>query len=258
MLLAIDAGNTNIVFGVHDGNSWIHEWRFNTLPIKNQIEYEVFLRLNFLENDLKLSDVDGVIISSVVPQLNTVLAEFWSALIECEHIFIGPKHYDLLPIVTGNPHQIGTDLMANAMAAYCLYKTDCIVVDFGTALTFTVVEASGKIHGVNIAPGLKTAIKSLAGNTAQLPEVPLVLPDSVIGKNTIHAIQAGVLWGYVSMVEGMLDRIQKELGTHFKVIATGGLSSILTPLHDRFEEVNRKLTLEGMRLIYEEISKRNL
>ena len=253
MLLAIDAGNTNIVFGIHDGNSWTHEWRFNTLPIKNQIEYEVFLRLNFLENDLKLSDVNGIIISSVVPQLNTILAEFWSNLIECEHVFIGPKYYSQLPITTSNPHHIGTDLMANAMAAHCIYKTDCIVVDFGTALTFTVVEASGNIHGVNIAPGLKTAIKALVGNTAQLPEVPLELPDSAIGKNTVHAIQAGVLWGYVSMVEGMLDRVQKEMGKNFKVVATGGLSSVLTPLHNRFDEVNRKLTLEGLRLIHERL-----
>lgn len=254
MLLAIDAGNTNIVFGIHNGEKWIHEWRFNTLPIKNQIEYEVFLRLNFLENDLKLSDVKGIIISSVVPQLNTILAEFWSSLIDCEHVFIGPKYYDQLPIVTGNPHQIGTDLMSNAMAAYGLYKTDCIVVDFGTALTFTMVESSGKILGVNIAPGLKTAIKSLVGNTAQLPEVPLELPESVVGKETIHAIQAGVLWGYVSMVEGMLDRIQNEIGRKFKVVATGGLSSILTPLHSRFDEVNRHLTLEGMRLIHKTIT----
>tara|TARA_R110000796_G_scaffold96719_1_gene203019 strand:- start:443748 stop:444512 length:765 start_codon:yes stop_codon:yes gene_type:complete len=253
MLLAIDAGNTNIVFGVHDGNAWIHEWRFNTLPIKNQIEYEVFLRLNFMENDLKLSDVDGIIISSVVPQMNGILAEFWSNLIECEHVFIGPKYYDQLPIITSNPHSIGTDLMANAMAAHCLYKTDCIVVDFGTALTFTVVEASGNIHGVNIAPGLKTAIKALVGNTAQLPDVPLELPTSVIGKNTVHAIQAGVLWGYVSMVEGMLDRIRKEMGRNFKVVATGGLSSVLTPLHDRFDEVNRHLTLDGLRLIHERL-----
>jgi type III pantothenate kinase len=115
------------------------------------------------------------------------------------------------------------------------------------------VEASGNIHGVNIAPGLKTAIKALVGNTAQLPEVPLELPTSVIGKNTVHAIQAGVLWGYVSMLEGMLDRIQNEMGRKFKVVATGGLSSILTPLHERFDEVNRNLTLEGLRLIHERI-----
>ncbi|GAB5526923.1 MAG: type III pantothenate kinase [Roseivirga sp.] len=254
MLLAIDAGNTNIVFGVHDGENWVQEWRFNTLPIKNQIDYEMFLRLNFLESNIRIGDVSRVIISSVVPQLNTILAEFWSSLIEAEHIFVGPKYYDQLPITTHNPHEIGTDLIANATAAHLLHGSDTIIVDFGTALTFTVVEASGNIQGVNIAPGLKTAIAALVGNTAQLPEVPLELPESSIGKNTIHAIQSGVLWGYVSMVEGMLDRIQRELGKETKVVATGGLSSILHPLHDRFDAVNPKLTLEGLRLIHNIIS----
>lgn len=254
MLLAIDAGNTNIVFGIHDGDNWIHEWRFNTVPVKQKIDYEMFLRLNFLEANLKLRDVSRVIISSVVPQINTILAEFWSAIIEAEHIFLGPKHYGRLPISTNNPHEIGTDLIANAVAAHTLYGTDTIVVDFGTALTFTVVEASGNIKGVNIAPGLKTSIAALVGNTAQLPEVPLTLPESAIGTNTVEAIQAGVLWGYVSMVEGMLDRIQKELGKETKVIATGGLSSILHPLHNRFDAVNPKLTLEGLRIIHGLIS----
>ena len=247
MLLAIDAGNTNIVFGIHDGHSWVHEWRFNTLPVKNQIEYEMFLRLNFLEENLKLEDVSGVVISSVVPQLNGILSEFSRPLIEHEPVFVGPKIYDKLPVSTQNPHQIGTDLVSNAMAGYTLYKENIIVVDFGTALTFTVVDSLGKVRGVNIAPGLKTAIKALIGNTAQLPEVPLELPDSVIGTDTISAIQNGVLWGYVSMVEGMLDRIEKEIGAKYKVVATGGLSSVLHPLHNRFDEVNRHLTLEGLR-----------
>ena len=152
---------------------------------------------------------------------------------------------------TQNPYEIGTDLLANAVAAKELHGGDTIVVDFGTALTFTVVDKDGLILGVNIAPGLKTAIKALVGQTAQLPEVPLELPESVLGKNTIHAIQNGVLWGYISMVEGMLDRIQKELGREVKVVATGGLSSILTPLHDRFDKVDRHLTLEGLRIIHQ-------
>jgi len=251
MLLAIDAGNTNIVFGIHDGTSWVHEWRFETVPIRNQIEYEMFLRLNFLESNLEMERVDQVVISSVVPELNTILANFAPALFNLKPIIVGPKIYDKLPIETGNPHKIGTDLIANAMAGYSLYEGNVIVVDFGTALTFTIVNENGKIEGVNIAPGLKTAISALVGNTAQLPEVPLELPESAIGKNTEHAIQAGVLWGYVSMVEGMLVRIKKEFGKPVKVVATGGLSSILHPLHDQFDDVNRKLTLEGLRLIAE-------
>jgi type III pantothenate kinase len=253
MLLAVDAGNTNIVFGIHDGSEWIHEWRFETVPIRNQIEYEMFLRLNFLEVGLDLEAVDTVIVSSVVPQLNTILNDFAPSLFNIEPIFVGPKIYDRLPIKTNNPHKIGTDLIANAMAGYSLFEGNVIVVDFGTALTFTVVNENGKIEGVNIAPGLKTAINALVGNTAQLPEVPLELPESAIGKNTVHAIQAGVLWGYVSMVEGMLKRIKKEFGKPVKVVATGGLSSILHPLHEQFDDVSRKLTLEGLRCIAESL-----
>lgn len=249
MLLAVDAGNTNIVFGIHDGIEWIHEWRFETVPVRNQIEYEMFLRLNFLESSLDLEAIDTVVVSSVVPQLNAILTAFSPSLFNIEPFFVGPKIYDQLPIETSNPHKIGTDLIANAMAAFTLYEGNVIVVDFGTALTFTVVNENGKIEGVNIAPGLKTAINALVGNTAQLPEVPLELPSSVIGKNTVHAIQAGVLWGYVSMVEGMLVRIKQEFGKPVKVVATGGLSSILHPLHEQFDEVSRKLTLEGLRCI---------
>lgn len=255
MLLAIDAGNTNIVFGIYKEGEWIHEWRFNTVPVKNQIEYEMFLRLNFLEANLKLEEVDGTVISSVVPQLNDILSEFSKPLIKREPLFVGPKIYEYLPVRTKRPYQIGTDLIANAVAGHVLYKQDIVIVDFGTALTFTIVGADGLIQGVNIAPGLKTAIKALVGNTAQLPEVPLELPDSVLGTDTIHAIQSGVLWGYVSMVEGMLDKIHAELGQKTKVVATGGLSSILHPLHQRFDEVKRHLTLDGLRLIHQIVNK---
>lgn len=253
MLLAIDAGNTNIVFGIHNGDTWTHEWRFETVPIRNQIEYEMFLRLNFLEANLKLDEVDGVVISSVVPQLNDILSEFSRPLIDKEPVFVGPKIYEQLPISTQNPYEIGTDLIANAMAAHTLYQDNIVIVDFGTALTFTVVDHGGDIQGVNIAPGLKTAIKALVGNTAQLPEVPLELPRSVIGKDTTSAIQNGVLWGYVGMVEGMLDRIRTEMEKEVKVVATGGLSSILHPLHDQFDEVNRHLTLEGLKFIHQAV-----
>lgn len=251
MLLAIDAGNTNIVFGLHDGEKWTHEWRFDTLPIRNQVEYEMFLRLNFLEANLKLEEVRGVVISSVVPQLYDILTEFSRPLIDQAPLFVGPAIYDKLPIATQNPHEIGTDLVANAVAGMVIHSGKVIIVDFGTALTFTIVDQSGKLRGVNIAPGLKTAINALVGQTAQLPEVPLALPESVIGTNTTMAIQNGVLWGYVSMVEGMLDRVQRELGESYKVVATGGLSSILHPLHNRFDVVDRHLTLEGLRVIHE-------
>lgn len=253
MLLAIDAGNTNIVFGIYKNEEWIHEWRLDTLPVKSEAEYDMFLRSNFLESGLHLDGLDGIVISSVVPQLNEVLTNFAQSFIE-KPVFVGPKVFDQLPVKTKNPYQIGTDLVANAVAGYTLYQTTTIVVDFGTALTMTTVGEDGVIQGASIAPGLKTAIKALVGNTAQLPEVSLDLPDSVLGLNTIHAIQSGVLWGYVSMVEGMLDRLGKELDRPHKIVATGGLSSILHPLHDRFDDVKRHLTLDGLRIIHEIVS----
>lgn len=255
MLLAVDAGNTNIVFGIYKGNEWIAEWRYDTLPIKNQMDYELFLRLQFLESNLKLEDVDAVVVSSVVPQLNDILTEFSKPLINREPLFVEPKLFDQLPVRTLQPYQIGTDLLANAVAGHTHYQKNIIIIDFGTALTFTVVNTEGTILGVSIAPGLKTAIKALVGNTAQLPEVPLELPESKMGKSTTEAIQAGILWGYVSMIEGMLDKIEKELGYPSTVIATGGLSSILYPLHSRFDVVDKQLTLEGLRLIHNLIRK---
>ena len=145
-------------------------------------------------------------------------------------------------------------MVCNAAYAYYTYKRTCVIVDFGTALTFTVITGEGKIVGVSIAPGLKTAVKALFSNTAQLPEVPLVMPDSAIGKNTVHAIQAGILWGYVGMVREMIYQIKKEIGQDCMVLATGGLSSILTPLQDDFDEVDKALTLNGLKIIAELIN----
>ncbi len=144
---------------------------------------------------------------------------------------------------------MGTDLMCNVMSAYAKFKEACLIIDFGTALTFTVVSEGGAVLGVSIAPGLKTAIKALSGNTSKLPEVPLVLPESAIGKDTVHAIQAGILYGYTGLVEGMIQRIKAELSEELKVIATGGLSSILQPLASSFDLVDENLTVEGIRLI---------
>jgi type III pantothenate kinase len=166
-------------------------------------------------------------------------------------VVVGPDIYHKLGLEILSPYEIGTDLVANAVYAYYTYQQDCIIIDFGTALTFTVVSKDAKILGVSIAPGLQTAVKSLFSNTAQLPQVPLEMPESAIGQNTVHAIQAGVLWGYVGLVEKMLERIKIELGSPHKVLATGGLSSILTPLRWQFDEVDKSLTLNGLKIIAE-------
>jgi type III pantothenate kinase len=253
MLLAIDIGNSDAVFGINDGNNWLHIFRIESSFSKVSSNFDARLRLMFLENNLKISDIKKAIISSVVPHLTNPITEMVRNLFGTEPIIVGPAIYPKLPLEILRPTEIGTDLVCNALYAFTKYENNCIVVDFGTALTFTTVSKTGKILGVSIAPGLRTAVKSLFSNTAQLPEVPLEVPESVIGQNTVHAIQAGVMWGYIGMVEKMLEKIQAEIGEKCKVIATGGLSSKLTQLHPLFDVIDVNITLNGLKLIDKEV-----
>lgn len=256
MLLAIDIGNTNIVFGIHTGEKWLPEWRLETSLRKSAADYELFLRSCFLECSIKQSQVAKVVISSVVPTLTKVLAASAQEFLGHVPVVVGPPIYARLTVKLRNPEEIGTDLVANAVAGYQLAQLrkpvpNTIVVDFGTALTFTVINAKGEVLGVNIAPGLKTAIRALSGNTAQLPEVPLEMPASSIGTNTVEALQAGILIGYVGLVGHMLGEIKKELQAPCLTVATGGLSAILTPLKPYFDVIDKNLTLNGLKLIAE-------
>jgi type III pantothenate kinase len=257
MLFAIDIGNSNIVFGIYKEGKWAHLWREITSIQKNAIDYEVILRNYFLEADLKISEVKHIVLSSVVPPLTEVLRHTVIRFCEQEPIVLGADTYPPLKIRINNPYEIGSDLVANAIAAMHRFpKQHVIVVDFGTALTFTTVSKNQEILGVAIAPGLQTAMRSLAQNTAKLPEVPLVLPTSAIGKNTTHALQAGILFGYVGLVPFVISQIKSELDEACKVIATGGLSSILQPLKAHFDQIDVQLTLDGLRIIGENIAKK--
>lgn len=251
MFLAIDAGNSNVVFALYDpeGNSWTNQFRLETKTPQLIAQLSKKVPLYFLEHNLTVDQIKKIGFSSVVPEINAIIEQFCLGFFGILPYRIQGESYAKLPVRTHRPAEIGTDLMCNAMAAYTRYQCPVLVVDFGTALTFTAVGATGEILGVNIVPGLQTAIKSLFVNTAKLPEVELKLPDSALGKNTIHAIQAGVLYGYTGLVKGMIEAIQSETGLSFTVIATGGLSSILTTLEGTFGAVDRNLTLDGLRLI---------
>ncbi|HLT07841.1 MAG TPA: type III pantothenate kinase [Cyclobacteriaceae bacterium] len=253
MFLSIDAGNSNIVFGFFDPSlgEWRHEFRVETARAITAIELGQKLSLFFLENNLGPGDVSRIGISSVVPEINPVLVECAAIFFGVAPYLINGSSYGKLRVSTHRPNEIGSDLMANMTAAYERFEQSCIIVDFGTALTFSVVDEQGRVAGVNIVPGLKTAVKSLFINTSKLPEVKLELPSSAIGQNTVHAIQAGVIYGYTGLVKGMLATIKEELGRDCKVIATGGMSKILTPLEGTFDEVDRNLTLKGIKLITE-------
>ena len=251
MLLAIDVGNSDVTLGVYSSDRW-STWRIPSAGDLPHMFYSLKILDYFFERGWNREDIKTVAISSVVPQLTEKIVYAASSLFGCEPIVMGPEVYKKLPIKVLNPYEIGSDLVSNALAAYTHFKSSCVAVDFGTALTFTTIASDGEILGVSIAPGLKTAIKSLSQNTAKLYDVPLEIPASVMGRGTVHAIQAGVLIGYEGMVKHMLERIRAELNqpTLYSV-ATGGLSSIIPSLHDVFTLVDPNLTLEGLKIVAE-------
>ncbi len=253
MFLAIDAGNSNVVFALYNKGEgkWTNQFRLETHGSKLTSELSGKVPLYFLEHGINPGDIQHIGFSSVVPEVNSLISLFCTKFFGRTPYKISPKSYLKLPVKTNRPNEIGADLMCNVMAAYSRYQSAVIIVDFGTALTFTVVDDKGHVMGVNIVPGLRTAIKSLFTHTSKLPEVELKLPASAIGKNTIHAIQSGILYGYSGLVKGMLEAIISETGKKFTIIATGGLSAIITPLEIVFDEIDRNLTLEGLRLITE-------
>jgi len=247
MLLAIDIGNTNIVFGVNDNVKWLNNWRIQTDHKKTADEYEVIFRSLLSAGKICLTDVDNIILSSVVPSLVRPFTEMLPGLFDGTRItVVDPGIYPKLPIKILNPYEIGADLVANAVAAYHKYGKLTTVIDFGTALTFTTIGKNGEIKGVAIAPGLQTAVAALAGGTAQLPHVHLTPPPSVLGENTVHAIQSGIVYGFTGLVDSMIERTQDELGEKLTIVATGGLSSVIAPLTKNIKNVELLLTLDGL------------
>ncbi len=250
MILAIDVGNTNIVIAMYKDGVWTNTFRYETKEPQPELFYENALRNILLEWRISSAEVNKCVISSVVPDVNNIISEAVLSVTGHVPLLLQPDVYKSLDLAIPHPYEIGSDIVSNAYAAVKLYSPRCIIVDFGTALTFTVVNTE-TILGVTIAPGLTTAIQALANNTAQLPVVPLEMPQSAIGHDTVSAIQAGILWGYVGLVKEILNKQKSELPDEYIVIATGGLSSILHPLESEFDVISKMLTLDGMRLIYE-------
>lgn len=261
MLLAIDVGNTNIAFGVYCQGRWTNHWRVRTVHDRMPDEHGVLFRSLFHDDGLQMKDVERTVLSSVVPSLTTTLSEMLEQQTQGDLLVVGPGVRTGLRIRTDNPAEVGGDLVANAVAAHALYGGhgtpggqgtsggNCIVVDFGTALTFTAVDKSGDLLGVAIAPGLRSAAAALASNTAQLPHVQLVPPATAIGRNTVHSIQSGVVFGYIGLVEALIKRMRAELGGQAYAIATGGLAQVIAPLTDQFTAIEPWLTLDGLRII---------
>jgi type III pantothenate kinase len=249
MLLVVDIGNTNIVGGVYEGETLVETLRIHTVVKKTEDEYGTIFRAIFQDRNVDPSSIDSAIVSSVVPALTDSICSMVQRMIGRSPLLLGPALYSRLPIKVVNPYEIGADIVADAVAAYRRFACPCIVVDFGTALTFSCVDGSGEILGVSIAPGLGTAVASLSRDTAQLPYVQLSAPPSVLGKNTVHSIQAGVVFGFTGLVEYLVGKMKAELGGEAKVIATGGLCRAISPLTGVFDEIDMNLTLDGLRYI---------
>lgn len=250
MLLAIDIGNSNVSVGLHRDGQWLYQWRIQTVRERMPDEYGVFVRSFFEQAGMEPEQTEQAIISSVVPQLTLGMAEMVERQVRRAPLVL---HYGVdvgITIETEHPQATGNDLVANAVAGWNHFHSNCVVVNFGTATTLTAVGEPGRFLGVAIAAGLATTADALAGKAAQLAHIPLAGPPSVIGRNTEHSMQSGLVLGHVAMVEGLLDRMRVEL-PGAKVIATGGLVSILAPLTTYFDAVDPWLTLEGLRLIAE-------
>ncbi|MBM3130905.1 MAG: type III pantothenate kinase [Chloroflexi bacterium] len=253
MLLCIDIGNTNIKLGLFDGDKIRAHWRIATDRARLADEYAMLLLDLFSAQQIKIGDVSGIALSSVVPALTPEFADLAKRYLKQTPIVVGPGVKTGINIRTDHPAEVGTDLIVNAVAARALAPRNApiIVIAFGTATAFSAVSASGDFVGVAIAPGVGTSAEALFRFAAKLPQVELARPPHAIGKNTVHSMQAGLIFGYAGLVEGLIKRMRDELGGNARVIATGGLAQLIASETTLIEIVEPNLTLLGLRQIYE-------
>ena len=254
MLLAIDIGNTNSVFGLYDSESLVADWRMATDHAKMSDEWAASLIALMGHRGYSLADIDAAICSSVVPPVTTAIREMVEEYLHIPLLLVEPGIKTGVKVNVDNPREVGADRIVNTLAAHTRYGGPAIVIDFGTATTFDVVSPDGEYLGGAIAPGLIVASDALFRLTSQLRRIELVAPRSSIGRNTVHAMQSGVVWGYTSLVEGMVARIKRDMGeagATAKVIGTGGLARLIAANTDCMDIVDINLTLDGLRIIHE-------
>lgn len=251
MLLVIDVGNTNTVLGVFDGNRLAADWRLETKQRQTADEYGILARNLFALAEMEVSRIQHIVIASVVPPLNSVLEQMAVKYFRLKPLFVEPGVKTGMPVLYDSPADVGADRIVNAVAAYDRYGGPAIVVDFGTATTFDAISAKGEYLGGVIAPGPGISAEALFTRTARLPRVEIKSPARVIGTSTVTSIQSGLYYGYIGMIDGILERMLHELGAKTKIIATGGYASLFGKGSGRIQHIDANLTLEGLRLIYE-------
>jgi type III pantothenate kinase len=251
MLLAIDVGNTNIVYGLFEGENLRYQFRVESSRRRTADEYAVTLRTLLDIHGVDPGSVDAAILASVVPSLTEPMVHLVRTAFARDAIVVGPGIRTGMAILIENPREVGADRIADAVAGYERAKGGVVVVDFGTSTNFDVVTPKGEYLGGVLAPGLQISADALFTHAAKLPRVEIAKPPKVVGRNTIHAMQSGIVYGYVGLVDGVVERILAELGYPCAVIATGGLAPLIAPLSKTIGEVDDMLTLVGLRILYE-------
>ena len=250
MLLVVDVGNTQTHIGAFRGTELVHDWRFATVRESTADELGAALRNLLALRDLGFADLDASILSSTVPQLRPE----WTAMAEryLGHAMpvVGPGVRTGMPIRMDNPREVGADRLVNAVAAFERLGGPCVIVDFGTAITYDCVSAAGEYVGGIIGPGVEISMEALTSRAAAIPRIDLTPPRALIGKSTVEAIRSGVIFGFAAQVDGIVGRLREELGEETEAIATGGLAGAIVPFCDLIDEVDDLLTLTGLRLIH--------